>query len=76
MVQTPDSTVYQRFGERLRALREARGLSQREVAEAIGCTQSTYSQWERALVGVPLGQAYRLAAFFDEDLGELLEPAS
>ena len=36
----------QDVGKRLTALRKARGLTQREVAEAIGVSASAYSQYE------------------------------
>lgn len=36
----------QYIGKRLAGLRKARGLTQREVAEAIGVSTSAYSQYE------------------------------
>jgi transcriptional regulator with XRE-family HTH domain len=35
------------FGPKLRALREAAGLSQKELAEVSGLSQNGISQWER-----------------------------
>ncbi len=37
------------FGSRLRVLREAAGLSQRELAERAGCNQFTVAKLERGL---------------------------
>lgn len=36
-----------RLGEKVRVLREARGLGQSELAERVGIHQVTLSQWER-----------------------------
>lgn len=36
-----------RLGEKVRVLREARGLGQAELAERVGIHQVTLSQWER-----------------------------
>jgi DNA-binding transcriptional regulator YiaG len=35
------------FGERLFAVRQQMGLSQMQLAEKLGITQSTYAGWER-----------------------------
>ena len=34
-------------GQRLALLRRARGLTQRELAEKLGCSQQLVSKWER-----------------------------
>ena len=34
------------MGKKLRELRDARGLTQREVANAVGVTEATVSRWE------------------------------
>ena len=38
------------MGDRIRQLRQARGLTQREIAEACGVTPSAVSQWESNLI--------------------------
>lgn len=35
------------MGEKIRALREAKGLSQKELAEALGVDQTAISAWEK-----------------------------
>lgn len=50
------------FGERLKMLREARGLSQSELAELSGVEQPTISNYETGKrTGIPLAHAMRLA---------------
>ena len=36
----------QSFGEKLRELRKAKGLSQQQLADATGLSQNAISQWE------------------------------
>ena len=65
-------------GERLAALRKAAGLSQAELAQAVGIPQRTLSQYERtadtfpAALVVPLARA--LGVTIEELLGD--EPTS
>jgi len=49
-------------GQRLALLRRARGLSQRELAEKLGCSQQLISEWERQDPGPR--EWGRLAHFF------------
>ena len=39
-------TVDHTFGQKLRALREARNLGQKEASEALGVTYGSYRNWE------------------------------
>ncbi len=48
---------------RLRALREAKGLSQREVAERIGMTRTAYNKYERG-TSRPVRKLNELTALF------------
>lgn len=74
-----------RFGEKLRALREARGLSQRDLAMLIGKAQDSISYWERsgaAPSGDKLAEICRifgvsadyLVGLEDEDLNNSILP--
>ena len=49
------------FGERLHAAREARGLSQAQVAEQLGMSQNAYACWERKPVALRPDQIEKLA---------------
>ena len=65
------------FGERLHAAREARGLSQAQVADQLGMSQNAYACWERKPVALRPDQVEQLAkilgvsvdALFNEDGG-------
>lgn len=50
------------FGERIVAVREEAGLSQRELAEKLGITQRALSWWEREPVALKPEQMTALAA--------------
>lgn len=50
------------FGERLHAAREARGLSQAQVADQLGMSQNAYACWERKPVALRPDQVEKLAA--------------
>ena len=65
----------QALATRLRALREARGLLQREVARAAGVTQAYVSHLERGRVGASPATLRRLAAVLGVDPDELLRLA-
>ena len=49
------------FGERLAALREQRGISQSQLAEAMGVTQGSVARWEKRSVAMPPEQMVKLA---------------
>lgn len=63
-------------GKRLRDLREARGLSQEEVAKAIGVGRVTYLKYENG-ENRPIRKLKELSAFFNVSIDYLLgnEPA-
>lgn len=64
--------IYQHIGHRLRALREERGLRQAEVADLIGKSHQTYSNYEKADNHVTLDALYVLARHYGVPLEELL----
>ena len=51
--------------ERIRACREDRDLSQREVAELLGISQRAYSDYETGSVRIPVTVLISLARFYD-----------
>ena len=52
------------FGSRIYELRERSGLSQQEVAEQLGISQSGYALWERRRASVKPENLVKLAAIF------------
>jgi len=60
------------FGERLRALREAAGLSQQQLADKLGMTQTAYAWWERNRVALRPDQLQSLAAAVNVTVEELM----
>ena len=56
---------------RIRQLREARGLTQAEVADELMCDQSLYSKYERNARPLPLESAVRLARYYGVSLDYL-----
>jgi transcriptional regulator with XRE-family HTH domain len=63
------------FGERLRALREAVGLSQQQVADKLGMTQTAYAWWERNPVALRPEQLHKLSAALNVSVEELMGTA-
>lgn len=59
------------FGERLKIAREKAGLSQGEVAKAIGITQAYYSYIEKGLKNPPIATATRIAEVLNTSLDYL-----
>jgi len=51
--------------EHLRALREDRDLSQREMAEVLRVHQTTYSDYELGRLNIPIPALRELALFYD-----------
>jgi transcriptional regulator with XRE-family HTH domain len=63
------------FGPRLRDLREGRGLTQGELAKAIGVRQTAVSGWELGEREPDLATLVKLAEFFGVTVNDFLEPA-
>lgn len=63
------------LGERIRALREANGLSQAELARLIGSTQPSIARLEAGRVSPTLETLDRVAAALGVELVVTLEPA-
>lgn len=58
--------------ERIRALREDRDLTQREMGQLLVCSQRIYSNYERGDVDIPTAVLIRLADFYDVSVDYLL----
>ena len=58
---------------RLRALRMARGLSQKDLADAVGTTFQQIQKYESAANRISAGRLYRLAAILDVPVERMFE---
>lgn len=63
-----------RFNEKIRLLRREAGMTQRQVAEAIGVTYRTYQNYEAGASKPSGGVASRLAAALGVSADALLSP--
>ena len=64
------------FGQRAFSARQTLGLSQAEVAQQLGMTQSGYAAWERDVVALRPDQLAMLAAVLEVSVEELLGKAA
>ena len=60
------------LGERLKELREERGLTQREIAAAMNINSVTYLHYEKSQREPPLALLVRFAKFFQVSVDYLL----
>lgn len=59
--------------QRLRDFREDRDISQQKMAELLNVAQTTYSDYERGKINIPMDTLRKLALFFDTSIDYLLE---
>jgi transcriptional regulator with XRE-family HTH domain len=64
-----------RFGEKLRTLRTSRGLTLRELADAMGASRSTIGHVETGRMQPTIDFAYKVATYFCVSTDELLDDA-
>jgi transcriptional regulator with XRE-family HTH domain len=69
----PSLTARTAFGQRLRAAREAAGLSQAEVAARLGLKQAAYASWERYPTAVRPEQIEKAAAILKTPVKDFFE---
>lgn len=60
------------FGERLKGLRQERGVGQVELAQAISVSKGIISLWENGLREPTMGNLMALADFFGETIDYLV----
>jgi len=53
------------FSERLKELREAKGISQDNLAAELNLTNSSVSRWENGLQQPTISALFKLAQFFE-----------
>lgn len=75
----PAKSKRSQFGTRLHAAREAKGLSQAQVADKLGIAQQSYAAWERRDVALRADQLQQIADVLgvsaDHLLGQAAKPA-
>jgi transcriptional regulator with XRE-family HTH domain len=76
MSRSSDPSVLRSFGERVRALRRARGLTQAQLAEAAELQTPAISRIESGQLGVSTSSAVRLARALGVSVAELFGAAS
>ena len=59
------------FGSRLATIREQKGISQTDLAKAMGVTQCAVAHWERRSISLSPEQVVKLAEALDVTLEEL-----
>ena len=59
--------------EHLRALREDRDLSQKQLAELLQVHQTTYSDYERGNINIPVDALIQLADFYKTSIDDLVD---
>lgn len=76
--QPPKQVVISKkeLGQRLRAARQARGITQVELAEALGTYQTVVSAIERGVRGLTVQQVAKLASILGASLDDILGPGS
>lgn len=62
---------YERYRRRIRAAREALGLSQEDIAAKFGISKAAFGQWENDIDNVKLGNVKRLCTILHIPIEEL-----
>ena len=65
-----------KFGQRLAAFRLAKGLTQSELAAALGMTRDQIAYYERAAKNPSMDVIQKVAGFFAVSVGELFNDAA
>lgn len=63
------------FCARLKKIREEQKMSQREVAQKLGCAISTYANWEQGRTEPSIYDIFNLLLVFDIEANELFSLA-
>lgn len=64
------------LGQKIQSAREEKNMSQEELAQAIGCSQSALSNYEKGKRHIYLAQLERLSAALDKPLDYFVEKKS
>lgn len=58
---------------RLKDLREDSDLTQEKMAEFLGCSQATYSRYEKGNINVPIDILKKLAEFYNVSIDYIMK---
>lgn len=61
------------IGKNIRALREARNITQKELADAIGVTDKAVSTWEKDIKTPRMGSIQKIADYFNVKKSDIIE---
>jgi len=59
--------------QRIRALREDKGMTQKEMGKILGCSQRVYSNYERGDIDIPTATLIKIADLHGVSVDYLLE---
>jgi transcriptional regulator with XRE-family HTH domain len=65
--------IYRKFMNKVKIARKAAKLSQDEMAEHIGTTQSTYSKYERCAIDITFSQIVKICDKLSLDIQDVLK---
>ena len=60
------------FGERLRELRNERGVGTVVLGKALGVSDATISRWENGMMGPSVDSVFKISKFFNVSAGYLI----
>lgn len=64
--------IYEEFGEKLKQLRKSKGVTQTQLAEATGITQSAVYNYEKGRRKIPMSVLQKFAVYFELSMSELI----
>lgn len=70
--QEPIGEDYVEFGDRLKALREARNMTQAELSQHIGISKTSVVNYETGTRKIPISLVKQVAGFFDVSVDYML----
>lgn len=69
---TNDDNIYKNFGDRLKQLRKNKNVTQTQLAEATGLTQSAVYNYEKGRRKIPMSVLEKFANYFELTISELI----
>jgi len=60
------------FGERVKELRNEKGMTTVQLGEALGVSDATISRWENSLINPSADSVFKIAKYFDAPAGYII----